>query len=88
VDTTKLSRSAIETVRAVQAALVALAGVVPATAHYVPSLNETAEAVVGAVGPVLAVVAVILQFGVVKKNVTPSSDPRMDDGTPLTPPGQ
>lgn len=85
MDTGKLSRKAIESVRAVQAALVALAGIVPATAHYVPALNETAEAVVGAVGPLLAVVAVVIQFGVVKKNVTPVSDPRLDNGQPLTP---
>lgn len=88
MDTSKLSRQAIDTVRIIVAALVAVCGAVPAFGVFADDVSQAGENVIAIVTALSGLAAIGLQFGVVRKNVTPVSSPRLDDGTPLTPAGQ
>lgn len=88
MDAQNLSRSAIEKVRMLQAALVAAAAAVPAVASYQDDISTVGDNIVAIITAVSALLAIVLQYGVVRPNVTPVSDPKLDDGTPLTPPGR
>ncbi len=87
MDPSKISRSAIDFIRAAQLVLVALVGAVPAIGLSADDVSNSAEATITVVTAVAGLVAVVLEV-VKRKNTTPLADPRTDSGTPLTPPGQ
>lgn len=85
MDTSKLSRQAIDAVRLVVAALVAVCGAVPAFGVFADDVSQAGENVIAIVTALSGLAAIGLQWGVVRKNVTPSSDPKTDTGVPLEP---
>lgn len=81
-----LSRRAIEGIRYVQALFLAVAGVTPLLAAYADNVSQATENLVAAVTAAAGLTTVALEAWK-KRNTTPSSDPRTDDGVPLTPIG-
>lgn len=87
MDPNALSRKAIDGIRAAQVILVAVATAVPSLGLTGDDVDSGVEATIGVVSAVAALAAVLLGI-LTRKNVTPLSSPRNNEGLPLTRPGQ
>jgi len=84
MDPTKLSRSAIDGIRYLQALFLAVAGVTPVIGVYADDVSQAAENLIAAVTALAGVFAVLLEVKK-KANTTPLADPKDDTGRALEP---
>lgn len=79
MDPNALTRKAVDTVRYVQALLLAVATVTPLVSTYVEDINGVAEGVVTAVSAIGGLVALLLELRK-RSSVTPVNDPVVPKG--------